>query len=160
VSGRSFFNKPHPPPFTLTGGKGGAHVHRARIEWNILLFLARKNKFGLYSRVRFRHRDVHHSDDTDHPDGRDARRGRGHARRPDRCAACALRRKHVDYGAARWTFGAAGTSRAELGGFFFSNFICLCTQGGQEWARRLELKELAKIAAEEAKAKEADKKKQ
>jgi len=36
----------------------------------------------------------------------------------------------------------------------------LALQGGQEWARRLELKELAKIAAEEAKAKEADKKKQ
>ena len=29
------------------------------------------------------------------------------------------------------------------------------TQAGQEWARRLELKELTRIAAEEAKAKEA-----
>ena len=27
-----------PPPFTLTGGKGGAHVPRARIEWNFLFF--------------------------------------------------------------------------------------------------------------------------
>jgi hypothetical protein len=33
-------------------------------------------------------------------------------------------------------------------------------QGGQEWARRLELRERAKIAGEEAKAKEADKKEQ
>jgi hypothetical protein len=32
------------------------------------------------------------------------------------------------------------------------------TQGGQEWARRLEMRELAKIAAEEAKEKEAKKK--
>ena len=63
----------------------------------------------------------------------------------------------------------------ELGVIFFFNifgfnfiylFYILSTrarthvQGGQEWARRLELKELARIAAEEAKAKEADKKKQ
>ena len=46
--------------------------------------------------------------------------------------------------------------------FYFLFFIYFTReqQGGQEWARRLELKELAKIAAEEAKAKEADKKKQ
>jgi len=36
----------------------------------------------------------------------------------------------------------------------------LALQGGQEWARRLELREVAKIAAEEAKAKAADKKSQ
>jgi len=36
----------------------------------------------------------------------------------------------------------------------------LALQGGQEWARRLEMKELAKIAAEEAKEKEARKKEQ
>jgi hypothetical protein len=36
------FNILHPPPpFTLTGGKGGAHVPRARIEWNILFFFGK-----------------------------------------------------------------------------------------------------------------------
>ncbi|KAI0296013.1 hypothetical protein BC826DRAFT_1006727 [Russula brevipes] len=53
--------------------------------------------------------------------------------------------------------------------FFLSFPLGLCharththtkTQGGQEWARRLEMKELAKIAAEEAKEKEARKKEQ
>jgi len=36
----------------------------------------------------------------------------------------------------------------------------LALQGGQEWARRLEMKELARIAAEEAKVKEGEKKEQ
>jgi hypothetical protein len=41
--------------------------------------------------------------------------------------------------------------------FFFSGTT---QQGGQEWARRLEMKELAKIAAEEAKEREGVKKDQ
>ena len=85
------------------------------LNGTFFFFFFRENKNSdLYSRVRFRHRDVHHSNDTHHPDGRDARRGRGHARRPDRCAACAFRRKHVDHGAPRWSFGAAGTFESVL----------------------------------------------
>lgn len=95
------------------------HTFPAHTEWNILFFFFLG--FGLYSRIRFRHRDVHHSDDTHPPDGRYARRGRGHARRPDRCAACAFRRKHVDYGAARWSFGATGMFSNLR--FLFKNFL-------------------------------------
>jgi len=48
-------------------------------------------------------------------------------------------------------------------GFFFLFFfrgLSRAPKGGQEWARRLEMKEVAKIAAEEAKEREGVKKDQ
>src|SRR5258707_13049638 len=39
----------HPPPFTLTGGKGGAHVPRARTERTFFFSLRGKKKFGPFT---------------------------------------------------------------------------------------------------------------
>jgi len=44
--------------------------------------------------------------------------------------------------------------------FFFFRGLSRAPKGGQEWARRLEMKEVAKIAAEEAKEREGVKKDQ
>jgi hypothetical protein len=44
--------------------------------------------------------------------------------------------------------------------FFFFRGLSRVPKGGQEWARRLEMKEVAKIAAEEAKEREGVKKDQ
>jgi ER membrane protein SH3 len=44
--------------------------------------------------------------------------------------------------------------------FFFFRGMSRAPKGGQEWARRLEMKEVAKIAAEEAKEREGVKKDQ
>ena len=44
--------------------------------------------------------------------------------------------------------------------FFFFRGLSRAPKGGQEWARRLEMKEVAKIAAEEAKEREGAKKDQ
>ena len=87
---------------------GGTHAHVHGVL-NETISLPGGQIFNSNSRVRLRRRNVHHSDYTRHSDRCHTRGGRGHARRPDRSAPCAFRRKHVDHGAARWSFGAAGT---------------------------------------------------